>query len=99
LKGGATNVCSGDNGVGLAMACRRAGVRCTEQRFRQARNQADYDIDQPQHQPTSLGQVRLGESIIQVLEAVAADPAVRARVTDAMKAYERDVLGQVTWHP
>jgi hypothetical protein len=33
------------------------------------------------------------------LDDLAREPAIRDRVTDAMKIYERDVLREVTWHP
>ena len=42
--------------------------------------------------------VQAALDIVQVLEAVASAPTIRTRITDAIKAYERDVLGQVTWH-
>ena len=67
--------------------------------LRQARNRADYDLDRPLNQATSLGHVQLGESIIQLLDLVAADPVLCTRITETMKIYERDVLGQVTWLP
>jgi uncharacterized protein (UPF0332 family) len=67
--------------------------------LRQKRNQADYDLEQPLYQATCAGHIQLAERIIELLEMVAADPAIRTRIIDAMKIYERDVLGQVTWRP
>jgi uncharacterized protein (UPF0332 family) len=67
--------------------------------LRGLRNRADYDLDKPYAQPIALDQVRLATEIIQVLEALPTTPAIFARVVDAIKVYERDVLKQVTWHP
>ena len=63
------------------------------------RNRADYDLDRPLAQATAQGFVRLAESMVELLETVEVNLALRAQVTDAMKLYERDVLGEVTWHP
>jgi uncharacterized protein (UPF0332 family) len=67
--------------------------------LRGSRNRADYDLNWPLGQSAAAGNVLTAESIIQLLELVEADALVRTRITDAMKIYERDVLGQVTWHP
>jgi uncharacterized protein (UPF0332 family) len=67
--------------------------------LRRNRNWADYDLDRPLHQPTAFDGVRTAADIIDLLDAVAAEPAIRAKITDAMKVYERTALGQVTWHP
>jgi hypothetical protein len=61
------------------------------------RNWADYDLDQSFDDVTAGGYVQGAAALIQVLEALSATPAVLARVVDAVKVYERDVLGQVTW--
>jgi uncharacterized protein (UPF0332 family) len=67
--------------------------------LRKMRNRADYDLDRIFPHPSAAGQVQAADNIIRLLEDVEADPGVRARITDAMKTYERDVLRQVTWHP
>jgi hypothetical protein len=65
--------------------------------LRRRRNQADYDLHRPHRQNMATPQVLLARRIIQVLDGL--DAATRTRITDAMKTYERDVLGDVTWHP
>jgi uncharacterized protein (UPF0332 family) len=65
--------------------------------LRQFRNRADYDIDRPLSQDAAVSQVQLATGIIALLESVPSAPAVLARITEAMKTYERDVLAQVTW--
>jgi hypothetical protein len=67
--------------------------------LRSGRNLADYDIQRSFDQATAADQVSIAADIVQLLDQVDADPVVRTRITDAMKIYERDVLGQVTWHP
>jgi hypothetical protein len=62
------------------------------------RNEADYDLDRPIPTNAPGVSVQLAESIIQTLEAAAQGPT-RTQITDAMRVYERDVLGDVTWHP
>jgi uncharacterized protein (UPF0332 family) len=65
--------------------------------LRRARNRADYDLDRPLAQVYAIDQVQLAETVIELLDLVSATPAVLTQVTDAMKVYERDVLGEVTW--
>jgi uncharacterized protein (UPF0332 family) len=65
--------------------------------LRRRRNQADYDLQPPLSQVRATPQVSVARRIIQTLDAL--DAATRTRITDAMKLYERDVLGDVTWHP
>jgi hypothetical protein len=65
--------------------------------LRRTRNVADYDLDREFPQPTGMGGVKDGLRIIEILEAVPSSPAVRDRITEAMKSYERDVLRHVTW--
>jgi uncharacterized protein (UPF0332 family) len=67
--------------------------------LRIARNRADYDLDLPFTQASAFAQAQTAADIIQLLEAVGADTVVRTRLTDAIKIYERDVLGEVTWRP
>jgi hypothetical protein len=42
--------------------------------------------------------VRAAEFVMQTLDSARQEPT-RTQITDAMKAYERDVLQRVTWHP
>jgi uncharacterized protein (UPF0332 family) len=67
--------------------------------LRALRNRADYDLDVPLLHATASGQVLAAETIIQLLETVPSAPAVQIQITDTMKIYERDVLGEVTWQP
>ena len=66
--------------------------------LRGQRNRADYDVTAAFSRPTADGQVRIGEAIIQVLDAAILEPT-RTQITDAMRIYERDVLHDVSWHP
>lgn len=65
--------------------------------LRQIRNWADYDLDRPLDQDTALELVQTAEDIIHILETVAEEPAILARIIAAIKVYERDVLRQTTW--
>jgi uncharacterized protein (UPF0332 family) len=75
----------------------RAGNDLSDMRV--VRNQADYDLDNPFLQQDGLDQVHQALRVVQVLEALPAVPAVLAQVIGAIRVYERDVLGQVTWQP
>lgn len=66
--------------------------------LRGMRNEADYDLDRPVAHHAAFGQVQLAETIVQTLETVAAEAVIGARITDAIKVYERDVLQEITWH-
>jgi uncharacterized protein (UPF0332 family) len=66
--------------------------------LRRLRNRADYDEVPPLTQPQAAAAVRVAEGIIQTLDSARVEPA-RTRIRDAMIAYERDVLHDVTWHP
>jgi uncharacterized protein (UPF0332 family) len=66
--------------------------------LRGQRNRADYDVRAYVSHPTAVGQVRIAETIIQLLDVATLEPP-RRQITDAMKIYERDVLKDVTWHP
>jgi uncharacterized protein (UPF0332 family) len=68
-------------------------------RLRSARNWVDYDFDVPLDSQTAIDHVHIAADIIQLLDDLAKEVAILARVIDAMKVYERDVLRQVTWHP
>jgi hypothetical protein len=67
--------------------------------LRTERNRADYDLDRPLDQGPAFNRVLLATSILDLLEAVAAEPAIRDPIIEAIKVYERDVLRQVTWQP
>ena len=67
------------------------------QALRSKRNWADYDIDRPMPHHFASGEIRLAETIMETLETAAAEPVIRARIVDAIKVYERDVLRDVTW--
>src|SRR4030095_6117370 len=66
--------------------------------LRRMRNRADYDELPPFTQPQATAAVRLSENTIRELDNARRDP-IRRRIRDAMIAYERDVLNDVTWHP
>jgi uncharacterized protein (UPF0332 family) len=74
---------------------RVAGQRLRD--LRSERNRADYDIDVPLLQATAAIQVQISEQLIQFLDGARAEPT-RTMITDAMRIYERTVLGVVTWH-
>ena len=66
--------------------------------LRRLRNRADYDEAPSVTQPQAIAAVRRAEDVIRHLDSARSDP-VRTRIRDAMVAYERDVLKDVTWHP
>lgn len=66
--------------------------------LRRLRNRADYDESPPLTQAQAAAAVRLADDIIRVLDDARPDPP-RTRIRDAMIAYERDVLHDVTWQP
>lgn len=66
--------------------------------LRRLRNRADYDELPALPQPQAFAGVRLAEHVIQTFDDARLEP-VRSRIRDAMKAYERDILGDVTWSP
>jgi uncharacterized protein (UPF0332 family) len=66
--------------------------------LRRLRNRADYDEAPPLTQPQAAAAVQLAAGIVQVLDAARQGPAL-TRMRDAMIAYERDVLQDVTWQP
>lgn len=61
-------------------------------------NLADYDLQPPIAQVRAQRAVQTAEQVLQVLDGAALEPT-RTQITDAMKAYERDVLQNVTWQP
>jgi uncharacterized protein (UPF0332 family) len=66
--------------------------------LRSIRNRADYDWHIPF--PASLAPPlpNTAEQVVVVIDAARSEPT-RTQITDAMKDYERRVLGVVTWHP
>lgn len=72
-----------------------AGWRFSD--LRANRNWADYDLDNPISQNTAGDLLLTAAKIIEMLQLVAQEPAVKAKITEAIKTYERDVLRQVTW--
>jgi uncharacterized protein (UPF0332 family) len=66
--------------------------------MRTLRNKADYDLHRPFRQEWAIDQVDDAMRVIEVLDAVAASPHIRAAITETMKLYERNVLKVVTWH-
>lgn len=66
--------------------------------LRRLRNRADYDDAPAFTQSQASAAVRLAEDIVRALDAAGQDPT-RSRARDAMIAYERDVLQDVTWQP
>jgi hypothetical protein len=64
--------------------------------MRNHRNHADYDLHQPLRQAVAAADLQMARAIIQVLAAATQEPT-RTQITDAMRIYERDVLGDVTW--
>lgn len=66
------------------------------QELRQRRNQADYDLHLPVSRVMAASHVLTAEQIVQRLDAARSEP-VRTQITDAMRIYERTVLGIATW--
>jgi hypothetical protein len=67
--------------------------------LRGKRNLADYDLYYSLDQISATTLVQAADEIIKLLEMVMATPLVCAQITDNIKIYERDVLGELTWHP
>lgn len=68
-------------------------------RLRSMRNWADYDFNRPLDEATAIERVGIALDIVQLLHHLGNEPAILARVVDAIKIYERDTLREVTWHP
>jgi uncharacterized protein (UPF0332 family) len=77
-----------------AASIERAGMDLQE--LRQRRNQADYDLHLPVARGMAASHVLTAEQVIQRLDAARSEP-IRSQITDAMRIYERTVLGVVTW--
>lgn len=67
-------------------------------RLRGDRNSADYDLHRVWAARLAAQSVQLAEQMMQTLAAIRKGPD-RQALTDAMKDYERNVLGVVTWQP
>jgi uncharacterized protein (UPF0332 family) len=65
--------------------------------LRRRRNWADYDLQLLLDEAAAAHEVQSALDIVEVLEAVRVSPAILARMTEAIKAYERDVLKEETW--
>jgi uncharacterized protein (UPF0332 family) len=68
-------------------------------RLRLIRNRADYNFGCSFDAAAAISRVAIATAIIQLLHHLANEPAILARVVDAIKIYERDVLREITWHP
>jgi uncharacterized protein (UPF0332 family) len=75
----------------------RAGDLLTD--LRQRRNRADYDLGRPVDEQAAVDAVLDADDVIRTLEAVPTVRVVQAAITQAMRDYERNVLGEVTWQP
>jgi uncharacterized protein (UPF0332 family) len=64
---------------------------------RGVRNRADYDFVPAFTRKLATAQVALAYSIVELLEQVAESPETPAKITQAMRDYERDALGEQTW--
>ncbi|MBY0227850.1 MAG: HEPN domain-containing protein [Gemmataceae bacterium] len=65
--------------------------------LRTSRNQADYEVELNVAQWEAEARVESAREIIETLDAALADPALLAAITQAMRDYERDTLGVVTF--
>jgi hypothetical protein len=64
--------------------------------LRRLRNRADYDEEPGLPQAQAVASVRLAKDLVRVLDSVRRGP--RDEITETIKAYERDVLQDVTWN-
>ena len=64
------------------------------QLMRRHRNNADYDLHRPLKQTVATGDVQMARGVVQALTLTG---PIRAQITAAIRVYERDVLGDVTW--
>ena len=65
--------------------------------LRTSRNLADYEVRGRLQLREAVRQVALARTVIRLLDELAESEAVLAPVVEAMRVYERDVLGQVTF--
>jgi uncharacterized protein (UPF0332 family) len=66
--------------------------------LRYLRNQADYDLSPSCSQQHAKAQVDFARAILKSLDLATVEPT-RTQMRNAIIAYERTVLGQVTWKP
>ena len=71
----------------------------TLNRLRTDRNQADYDTDRPFAQIDAINIVQRAADLVSLLESVETQPTILTQITQTMRDYERNVLGDVTWKP
>lgn len=64
--------------------------------LRSRRNRADYDKRSRFGAADAQDALEMAHSIIEALDEALAEP-LRSEITSAIKAYERDVLKEVTW--
>ena len=56
-------------------------------------------MDIPVDHAECIDHVQVAAGIIQLLDDLTKEAAILARVLDAIKIYEHDVLREVTWRP
>jgi uncharacterized protein (UPF0332 family) len=61
------------------------------------RNRADYDLNKPFEYEQAAELVGLAADALNIFQITVKEPSVIAKITDAIKIYERDVLRQVSW--
>ena len=64
--------------------------------LRGERNRADYDIEQALLHADAVAHVQDADQLISLLDTGRVEP-VRTQITNAIRTYERTVLGAVTW--
>ena len=64
--------------------------------LRTARNRADYDLASSVDAAEAGRHVKIAERALLILDVLRQEPD-RTALTDAIRVYERDVLGVVTW--
>jgi hypothetical protein len=67
--------------------------------LRSQRNWADYDSDRVMAHSTAADFVEAAREVVSLLEQATTLPTVLSQITIAIRDYERDVLGDVTWSP
>src|SRR4051812_29454338 len=65
--------------------------------LRSDRNWADYDLGRPFAQATATNRVQTALEVVSILDSVPSPPPAVTAITEAIRTYERDVLGEVTW--
>jgi uncharacterized protein (UPF0332 family) len=67
--------------------------------LRSQRNWADYDLGRTLEQSAAGDFVQAGRDVVALLDQAGTMASVLTRITDAIRVYERDVLGATTWQP